>query len=72
MPTLQPRRRTPSLATQREPVQNLKCRSDPSAERQCPKCGSGLVTRTVNSGPKARQQFWGCSKFPKCGVKQGL
>ncbi|MDR3432908.1 MAG: nuclease-related domain-containing protein, partial [Rouxiella aceris] len=50
MQALQTSRRTPSLATHREHVQNLKRRSDPTAERKCPKCGSALVIRTVNSG----------------------
>ena len=72
MHALQTGRRTPSLATHREHVQNLKRRSDPNAERQCPKCGSDLMIRTVNSGTKAGQQFWGCSMFPKCRVRQGL
>jgi len=35
------------------------------AERKCPKCGSALLIRTVKSGAKAGQQFWGCSAFPK-------
>jgi len=72
MHALQTNRRAPSLATHREHVQNLKRRSDPNAERQCPKCGSDLMIRTVNSGTKAGQQFWGCSMFPKCRVRQGL
>lgn len=72
MHALQTSRRSPSLATHREHVQNLKRRSNPTAERQCPKCGSALVIRTVNSGPKAGHQFWGCSMFPKCKVRQGL
>ncbi|MDF3934661.1 nuclease-related domain-containing protein [Pseudomonas citronellolis] len=70
--TLQTDRRTPSLATHREHVQNLKRRSDPTAERQCPKCGSALVIRTVKTGPKAGERFWGCSGFPKCRVMQSL
>jgi len=72
MQALQNSRRTPSLATHREHVQNLKRRSDPNAERQCPKCGSALVARSENSDPKAGQQFWGCSMLPKCRVRQGL
>ncbi|WP_273649596.1 topoisomerase DNA-binding C4 zinc finger domain-containing protein, partial [Pseudomonas aeruginosa] len=58
--------------THREHVQNLKRRSDPTAERQCPKCGSALLIRTVKSGAKAGQQFWGCSAFPKCRTLQSL
>jgi hypothetical protein len=67
---LQTGRRAPTLATHREHVQNLKCCSDPTAERQCPKCGSTLLVRTIKSGAKARQQFWGCSGFPKCRTMQ--
>jgi restriction system protein len=69
---LQTGRRTPTLATHREHVQNLKRRSDPTAERQCPKCGSALLIRTIKSGAKAGQQFWGCSTFPKCRTMQSL
>lgn len=69
---LQTGRRAPTLATHREHVQNLKRRSDPSAERQCPKCGSALLIRTVKSGANAGQQFWGCSAFPKCRTLQNL
>ncbi|WP_312702669.1 nuclease-related domain-containing protein [Stutzerimonas nitrititolerans] len=69
---LQTGRRTPTLATHREHVQNLKRRSDPAAERQCPKCGSALMIRTVKTGAKAGQQFWGCSAFPKCRIMQSL
>lgn len=65
-------RRAPTLVKHREHVQNLKRRSDPTADRQCPKCGSPLVIRSVKSGPKAGQQFWGCSTFPKCRVMQSL
>ncbi|MEN0107459.1 MAG: topoisomerase DNA-binding C4 zinc finger domain-containing protein, partial [Pseudomonas sp.] len=64
--------RAPSLATHREHVQNLQRRSDPNAERQCPKCGSALLIRTVKSGEKSGQQFWGCSAFPKCRTMQSL
>ncbi|MCP1618869.1 topoisomerase-like DNA binding C4 zinc finger protein [Pseudomonas sp. SLBN-26] len=70
--TLQTGRRAPTLATHREHVQNLQRRNDPTAERQCPKCGNALVIRTVKSGPKAGQRFWGCSGFPKCRTVQSL
>ncbi|MBD9653756.1 NERD domain-containing protein [Pseudomonas sp. PDM12] len=69
---LQVGRRTPNLATHREHVQNLKLRSDPTAKRQCPKCGSSLLVRTVKSGAKAGQKFWGCSAFPKCRTMQSI
>ncbi|NRH43690.1 NERD domain-containing protein [Pseudomonas sp. MS15a(2019)] len=69
---LQNGRRVPTLATHREHVQNLKRRSDPTAEQQCPKCGSALLIRTAKSGAKAGKQFRGCSTFPKCRTMQNL
>lgn len=60
----------PSFAVHREHVRSLKTRSNPDAERRCPKCGSPMVLRTVKSGGKAGQQFWGCSAFPKCRTMQ--
>lgn len=70
--TLQTGRRAPTRATHREHVQNLKRRSDPTAERQCPKYGNALLVRTAKSGAKAGQQFWGCSAFPKCRTMQSF
>ncbi|MHC8353674.1 nuclease-related domain-containing protein [Pseudomonas sp. LB3P81] len=69
---LQAGRLTPTLATRREHVQRLKQRNDPSASRQCPRCGSALVVRTFKSGPRIGQQFWGCSTFPKCRTMQPI
>lgn len=69
---LQAGRRAPTLATRREHVQSLNRRSDLTAERQCPKCGSALLVRTVKSGAKAGHQFWGCSEFPRCRTMQSL
>ncbi|EOX9655855.1 hypothetical protein [Pseudomonas aeruginosa] len=62
--TTQIDRRAPSFATQREHLQNLKRRSNPTAERQCPKCGNALLIRTMKTGPKAGQQFRG-GEVPK-------
>jgi len=67
---IESRRFAPTLAVHKEHVQNLKTRSDPNAERHCPKCGSILVLRTVKSGERAGQKFWGCSAYPKCRVIQ--
>lgn len=65
-------RRAPTLATHREHVQNLKRRSNPTTERQCPKCGSAPVISTRKTGASGGQQFWGCSTFPKCKTMQSL
>lgn len=32
----------------------------------CQKCGSSMVKRTAQKGPKPGSQFWGCSKYPNC------
>lgn len=69
---LQAGRRAPTLATHREHVQNLKRRSDPGAERQCPKCGNALVIRAVKSGANAGERFWGCTAYPTCRITQRL
>ncbi|OYT79557.1 MAG: nuclease [Pseudomonas sp. PGPPP4] len=69
---LQTGRRAPTLAAHSEHVQNLKRRSDPTAERQCPKCDSTLMIRTVKSGAKMGQQFCGCSAFSKYRVMQSI
>ncbi len=62
---LQTGHRAPTLATHREHVQNLKRRSGPTDERQCPTCGSPLLIRTVKTGPNAGQQFFGGARpFP--------
>ena len=35
-------------------------------KRICPRCGSELVLRTAKKGKRAGEQFYGCSRFPKC------
>ena len=62
----------PGSATNRAHVRSLRTRADPLAERQCPKCGSALVLRTVKKGPRAGDRFWGCSTYPQCRVMQPL
>ncbi|MDD2467993.1 MAG: DUF2034 domain-containing protein [Desulfobulbus sp.] len=36
------------------------------AKTLCPSCGAEMVLRTAQKGSNAGQQFWGCSKYPKC------
>ena len=38
----------------------------PQNKRICPRCGSELVLRTAKKGKRAGEQFYGCSRFPKC------
>jgi hypothetical protein len=35
-------------------------------QKYCPKCESKMVRRTAQKGANAGNQFWGCSKFPRC------
>jgi len=35
-------------------------------EESCPRCEAQLILRTATKGAKAGNQFWGCSRFPKC------
>lgn len=63
---------SPTLATHRAHVQSLKSRTDPDAQRICPKCGSSMARRTRRSGGVDAQQFWGCSTFPRCRFTQSL
>jgi len=32
----------------------------------CPKCGAPMVLRTARIGANARNQFYGCSRYPDC------
>ena len=32
----------------------------------CPRCGAEMVRRKARKGPHAGDEFWGCSRFPKC------
>jgi len=32
----------------------------------CPSCGKPMVRRSLKSGPKSGQAFWGCPAFPNC------
>ncbi|MDI5933748.1 nuclease-related domain-containing protein [Halomonas kalidii] len=69
---IQTGRLVPSRETQRQHVAQLKARSDPNAERKCPKCGSSMVLRTAKRGASAGKQFWGCSTYPQCKVMQNV
>jgi restriction system protein len=63
---------SPSLATNREHIQNVQRRLDAAAPRSCPKCGAPMVLRSKKYGDKAGSPFWGCSAFPKCRTTQNM
>ena len=65
-------RLTPNRQTHQQHVRHLQQRSDPQAQRRCPRCGSALVLRTRRSGKQAGEQFWGCSTYPRCRTLQPL
>jgi restriction system protein len=69
---IQSGRLEPSREMHRKHVERLKSRSNPSAARKCPKCGSNMVLRTAKRGPNAGKQFWGCSAYPKCKMVQNI
>ena len=62
----------PSWKVHQAHVRNLKTRSDPNAERYCPKCGRQMVLRTATRSANSGNKFWGCSGYPKCKIVQNL
>lgn len=48
-----------------------KTPSEPE-EKLCPRCGSKMVLRTAKKGNYQGNQFWGCSRYPKCRYIENL
>jgi restriction system protein len=69
---IQSGRLAPTRETHRKHVARLKTRSNPNAQRKCPKCGNSMVLRTSKRGKNAGNQFWGCSGYPQCRMVQGV
>lgn len=38
----------------------------------CARCGAELVLRIAKKGEHAGEQFYGCSRFPKCRYKENI
>lgn len=58
---------SPSAAEKTAPEQPAGRETTPGDDVMCcPKCGSPMVLRTAKRGKHAGEQFYGCSKFPKC------
>ncbi len=53
-----------TFATRRTHIASLQARHADTTT--CARCGSPLVLRTVRTGTKAGNKFYGCSTFPKC------
>lgn len=49
-----------------------KINSTESDEMLCPRCGSKMVLRTAKKGNYQGNQFWGCSRYPKCRYMENL
>lgn len=57
----------PSPTSAPTPVEEVK-----PEEKLCPRCGSKMVLRTAKKGNYQGNQFWGCSRFPKCRYMENL
>ncbi len=56
-----------SYKTNREHLKHVKnIVHEKENRKRCSKCGSEMVLRTAKKGANAGDQFWGCSRFPKC------
>lgn len=69
---LGPKHWSPAITSCRDDGRSLKSPADPNASRQCPKCGSPMVLRTIKSSQMAGQQYWECSTSPRCRVIQRI
>lgn len=57
----------PSFKTNRTHVEHVKSIvAEKENSRNCPNCGSMMVLRNVKKGKNTGNQFWGCSRYPKC------
>ncbi len=64
---------SPETISERNPVidtvqaKNIELAAEKLSGMQvCPKCGAELALRTVARGVHSGEQFYGCSRFPKC------
>ena len=55
---------TPSTAASTAPTYSAQPTT--GAPPGCPRCGSQMVRRTARRGRYAGNQFWGCSRYPRC------
>lgn len=46
--------------------------SEQNTKRICARCGAELVLRVAKKGDHAGEQFYGCSRFPKCRYKENI
>ena len=56
----------PSHSNKKTHINYVQAKIKAAGQKNCPQCGSHMVLRTAKSGTQAGNQFWGCSKYPKC------
>jgi predicted RNA-binding Zn-ribbon protein involved in translation (DUF1610 family) len=49
-----------------EQVSQLALTSTDYAKLTCPKCGAGMIRRTARRGSNCGNEFFGCSRYPRC------
>ena len=45
---------------------------DVSVKPTCPACGEPMILRTARRGEHTGEQFWGCSRYPRCRGTRAL
>lgn len=63
-----------NISEQKKPDQPLseQTASDQNNKRICARCGAEMVLRVARKGDHAGEQFYGCSRFPKCRYKENI
>ena len=58
----------PEAVPEPKPTPNPSPETDQTAieKKLCPRCGSEMILRTAKKGNYQGNQFWGCSRYPKC------
>lgn len=52
--------------TERLHATRVKARAEQNNSPSCPDCGKPMYRRTAKQGPRAGNEFWGCSGYPDC------
>jgi restriction system protein len=62
----EPPRQSPTARTPALPASGPSQPPPPPNGPPCPDCGAPMLRRAARKGANAGQEFFGCSKFPKC------
>lgn len=58
--------KTAGYKARKKETDPIVCESSTDENSVCPRCGANLVLRTAKKGEHSGEQFYGCSRFPKC------